>query len=47
MIWKDLEKPEVEVELEYREWKYRKWICIICVIEISGSIWFDAGNGEG
>jgi len=36
LIWKDLEKPEVE--LEYRKWKYRKWISIICVIKMLGSM---------
>jgi len=34
LIRKDLEKPEVE--MEYRKWKYQKWICIFCVIEMSG-----------
>ena len=37
-IWKDLEKPDIEIfgilEVEI----YRKWICIICVIEMSGTM---------
>ena len=36
----DLEKPEVEIFeiLELGSGNCRKWICIICVIEMSGSM---------